>query len=196
MRDDLADDRRERGRADVAEDAALDLGAGDELLHEHLLVVPAGERDGGFELGLVVRLRDPDGGAEARRLDEDGIAERVPDLVAEPQRLVPRDRDAAVAQDRLEQVLVHAERRGRDAGADVGDAGELEQALDGAVLAERAVQHGQDDVDGAERLGRLRVGEDGETLCDCRTSPSSAASPSPGPRAQRPSRPIAIVVVS
>ena len=51
-------------------------------------------------------------------------------------------------------------------GADVGDAGELEQALDGAVLAERAVQDGQDDVDGAERLGRLRVREHRQRLCD------------------------------
>ena len=124
------------------------------------------ERDGGFELGLVVRLRDPDRGAEPRRLDEDGVAERVLDLVAEPQRHVARNRDAAVAQHGLEEVLVHAERGGGDPGADVGDAGELEQALDRAVLAERAVQHGQDDVDGAERLGRLRVGEHGQRLRD------------------------------
>ena len=34
-----------------------------------------------------------------------------------------------------------------------GHAGELQQALEGAVLAVRAVQHGEDDVDLAERLG-------------------------------------------
>ena len=37
--------------------------------------------------------------------------------------------------------------------ADVRDAGELQEALEGAVLAVRAVQHGEDDVDLAERLG-------------------------------------------
>ena len=46
----------------------------------------------------------------------------------------------AVAEHGLEEILVHAERRRRHAGADVRDAGELEQALDGAVLAERPVQ--------------------------------------------------------
>ncbi len=192
MRDDLADDRRERSRTDVAEHAALDLGAGDELLDEHLLVVSARERDGGRELRLVVRLRDPDRRAEPRGLDEDGVAERVLHLVAEPQRHVARDRDAAVAQHRLEQVLVHAERRGGDAGADVRHAGQLEQPLDGAVLAEGAVQDRQDDVDGAERLRRLRVGEHRQRLRD----PALYTVPLGASSAQRPSRPISIVVVS
>ena len=37
------------------------------------------------------------------------------------------------------------------AGADVGNVSEFEQALNGPILAERAVQHGEDhiDVDGA-----------------------------------------------
>ena len=38
------------------------------------------------------------------------------------------------------------------AGTDVGHAGELEQSLDGAVLAVRAVQDGEDDVDGGQEL--------------------------------------------
>ena len=62
-----------------------------------------------------------------------------------------RDRDAGVAQHGLEQILVHAERRAEHAGADVRHAGELEQPLHRAVLAERAVQDRQHDVDGAER---------------------------------------------
>ena len=94
-------------------------------------------------------------------LTKTGIAERVLDLVAEPQRRVAGDRDAAVAQHRLEEVLVHAERRGGDAGADVRHAGELEQALDGAVLAERAVQDREDDVDGAERRRGLESASTG-----------------------------------
>ena len=152
VRDDLADDGGERRRPEVAEHAALDLGSGDELLDEHLLVVPASKRHRRLQLRFVVGLRDPDRRAQPRGLDEDGVAERVLDLVAEAQSRVARDRNPAVAQHGLEEVLVHAERGGRDAGADVGHARELQQALDGAVLAERAVQDGQHDVDGAERL--------------------------------------------
>ena len=62
-----------------------------------------------------------------------------------------RDRDVVVAHDRLEQVLVHAQRRGGDAGADVGHAGQLEQPLHGAVLAERAMEDGEDHVHVGER---------------------------------------------
>ena len=78
-------------------------------------------------------------------------------------------------------------------GADVGDAGELEQPLHGAVLAERAVQHREHDVDGAERLCRLRVREHGQTSrtrCLVTSSLLGASS------AQWPSRPIAICVTS
>ena len=64
-----------------------------------------------------------------------------------------------VAQHRLEDVLVHAERRGEHAGADVGHAGELEQALHRPVLAERPVEHGEDDVDVAERRATSRAGQ-------------------------------------
>ena len=150
----------------------------DELLDEHLLVVAARERDRRLELRLVVHLRDADRRAEPRRLHEHGIAERVLDRVAEPDRVVARDGDAAVAQHLLEQVLVHRERGRRDAGADVRDAGELEQALHRPVLAERPVQDRQHDVDArraprasrrprgpaASRHGRVR-GSD--TSCAC-----------------------------
>ena len=46
----------------------------------------------------------------------------------------------------LEQHLVHADRTRLDAGADVGDVQGLQQSLDGAVLAERAVQNRKDHV--------------------------------------------------
>jgi len=52
-----------------------------------------------------------------------------------------------VAHHRLEDVLVHAQRRGEHAGTHVGNAGELEQPLHRAVLAERPVQDREDDVD-------------------------------------------------
>ena len=137
---------------------------GDELLDEHLLVVSARELDRGRELRLVVHLRDADRRAEARGLDEDRVAERVLDRVAEPDRVVRGDGDAAVAHHLLEQVLVHRERGGRDAGADVGDVRELEQPLHRPVLAERAVQDRQDDVDGPERRERPALGRNRQRL--------------------------------
>ena len=68
-----------------------------------------------------------------------------------------RDREAAVTQHLLEQILVHAERGSSHAGADVGNSGELEQPLHGPVLTEGSVEDGQDDVDrpqGCRRVGR------------------------------------------
>ena len=110
-----------------------------------------------------------------------------------------RDGDAAVAHHLLEEVLVHRERGAGDAGADVRDAGELEQSLDGAVLAERAVEDRQHDVDGAERGERSGLGGNGQRLR--RTSrpqrrPGPARAAAPGSSAQRPSRPIATLTTS
>src|SRR5581483_7790736 len=52
---------------------------------------------------------------------------------------------------RFHDVLVHARGGAEHARADVGYVGELEQSLDGAVLAEGAMQHGKNhvDIDGA-----------------------------------------------
>jgi hypothetical protein len=62
----------------------------------------------------------------------------------------PPHRDPAVAHHLLEEILVHRERRARDPRADVRDACKLEQPLHRPVLAERAVEDRQDDVDRAE----------------------------------------------
>ena len=74
-----------------------------------------------------------------------------------------------------------------DAGSDVRDTRELEQALHRPVLAERPVQDRQDDVDRAQRRRRVRR-RDGQRL----GHRAVAASPS----SQRPSRPIATVTTS
>ena len=153
MRDDLADDGRDR--VAVAEHSALDLDAVDALLDQDLVVVPARELDRGAELVVASHLRDADRGAETRRLHEHGVVEVVCGLVSFAKRDVARDGDPAVAENRLEEVLVHAESRRGDACADVGHAGELEEALHRAVLPERAVQDRQHDVDLPER-GRGR----------------------------------------
>ena len=68
------------------------------------------------------------------------------------------DRKAARGEHDLHQRLVHSQSRGGDAGADVRHVGELEQALNRAVLAVWPVQDGEDDVEmqtGDRRLGRL-----------------------------------------
>ena len=158
VRHDLADDRRDR--VAVPEHATLDLSSDDELLDQDLVVVPACKRDGGLELILVVRLRDSNRRSEAGGLHEDGVRERVLRRVAVSKRHVLRNRDPSVAKHRLEEILVHAQRRGSNAGADVGHACELEQPLHRAVLAERAVEDRQHDVDLAEHHGWRGVGDD------------------------------------
>ena len=66
--------------------------------------------------------------------------------------------DAVGGQHLLGHRLVHRQRRAEHARADVGDVGQLEQALHRAVLAHRAVQQRHDDgVHGAgEHVGRHR----------------------------------------
>ena len=117
------------------------------------------ERYACAQLALVVRLRDPDARPEPGRLDEDRKSKGIARFVAESKGDVFRDRNPVVSQHRLEDVLVHAERRGEHARADVGDTGELEQALHGAVLAERAVQHREDDIDVRERRRDVLAGQ-------------------------------------
>ena len=71
---------------------------------------------------------------------------------------VPHEREPGVAEEALHHVFVHAGGRAQHAGADVSEVSQLEQALDGAVLAKGAVQHGKDDVhvDGAIFQAALR----------------------------------------
>ncbi len=60
----------------------------------------------------------------------------------------------------FEQNLVHAYRRGRHSGADIGDVEHLEQALNGAVLAEGPVQRREDDLHARDAL----AGSDGDRI--------------------------------
>ena len=55
-----------------------------------------------------------------------------------------------MGEDLLHGRLVHAGGASEHPAPDVGDAGELEHALYGAVLAVRAMQDGEDHVDGTE----------------------------------------------
>ena len=65
------------------------------------------------------------------------------------------DGQAVAREHQLHHVLVHADRGREHPGAHVPDVGQLEQALQRAVLAERAVQQREDDVDLAEDARQL-----------------------------------------
>ena len=95
----------------------------------------------------------------------------VPLSVAEPLALLPRERRRAGPQDDevadrqavgdqqlLRELLVHARGAREHARTDVGHAGHLQQSLDRAVLPERPVQHGEDDVDAGEGRRDLLAG--------------------------------------
>ena len=62
-----------------------------------------------------------------------------------------------VGEQPLADQLVHRHRRGEHARARVGDVERFEQALNGAVLAERSVQHGEGDVAAEQAAGRSHL---------------------------------------
>ena len=116
----------------------------------------AGQLDRRVELlAQALDPADADARAEARGLDPERQAHRLAALA--PARLAGGDeldlRQARLGEESLQRQLVHADRRGEDVGADVGEVEPLEQALDAAVLAEGAVQGGEGGV-GAEQAGR------------------------------------------
>lgn len=116
-----------------------------------------GER---FEHGVdVVGARHADRRAHVRRLDEHHRSQLGEQVLGQTRgaQVVHVDRppaglgDPVGVEDGLGHHLVHRNRGAEDAGADVRQAGQLEQALDGAVLAVRSVEHGDDH--GAARVG-------------------------------------------
>ena len=56
------------------------------------------------------------------------------------------DGQARGKEEALHRFFVHAGGRAENSGADVGESGQLEEALDGAIFAERTVQHGEDNI--------------------------------------------------
>ena len=153
-----------------------------------------GELERRVEVLLGARtIDDADARPEPRRLDDDREAERALDRLAVPRRTV-RLRATGTPLSRmtdLKRSLSIAERRGGHARADVGDAGELEEPLDGAVLAERPVQDGEDDVHLAERLRHAPSPRPGRGRPSGRLAELERRLRRRG-SSQRPSRPISI----
>ena len=94
----------------------------------------------------------------------------------------------------LKRSLSMQTRRGGVVGADVRDAGHLEEPLQPPVLAERPVQDRQDDLDAGQSRRDLAPTRPERAAAEC---PRQGRRPGPGlagrmpeGRAQRPSRPI------
>lgn len=106
---------------------------------------------------------DADRGAEVRRLDKERVFEGGfdpgPDFagtflpVAAEEGDVFDDGEPGGSEEAFHDVLVHAGCGAEDAGADVGDSGKFEEALDGAVFAEGAVKDRKDDIEVEDLVG-------------------------------------------
>ena len=136
------------------------------------------------ELGLGIRdPRDPDARSEPRGLHPQRLRHRrrvlAPARLADLAELdlgqVPEGEQA------LADELVHRHRRGEHARSGVGDVERLEQSLDGAVLAERAVQHGEGDVAAEQPSGGAQL----DLLARRRASGRRARSAPRPPRGRR-----------
>ena len=112
-------------------------------------------------------LADPDRRAHVGRLHEHRVAElglqpaTAASSISCSYRVTWRACGMPAAREHVLGLrLVHGQRRGQHAAAHVGHAGQLEQALDGAVLAQRSVQEGEHDdllvVGAGQCLGRVR----------------------------------------
>src|ERR671911_37741 len=144
----------------VAEDGDLYLSGVDALLDDDAPVVACGPINGFAKFFGVLRFADADARAEVGGLDEARVSERTFYLPCQALPVLlplvtgkgdPLDlREAVVGEDLLHGRLVHAGGASEHSAPDVGDAGEFEHALYGAVFAIRAVQDGEDHIYGSE----------------------------------------------
>ena len=170
--DDLARERRLGLR--VADHRALDLAPVAMRLDDHARVVAKRQLDRVVELLLGRHdARDADARAQARRLDPDRHAHRRRLLA--PARLAHLAevhlREPVMGEEALADELVHRDRGREHARPRVRDVEAFEEPLDRAVLAERAVEHGEGDVGAEQAAGRaqldlLAVGEPAAVALD------------------------------
>src|SRR5919112_2155340 len=149
----------------VSEDGDFDLTGVHALLDDDAPVVARGRVEGIPQLCSVFGPADADARAEVRGLHEARVSEGVCDLL-DPglpihlpllagQGDPPDLGEPMMGEDLLHGRLVHAGGAPQHPATHVGDAGELEHALYGAVLAVGTVQHGEDHVHGTQSRGKL-----------------------------------------
>ena len=154
---DRLDERERLGAVGPVDDGDREVAAGDVALEDHARVVGEGGDERARHVGRRGGELDPERGALAGGLDDDreleprldrgqrlGRAELAERGLAE--RVEVGRRDPGVAHRVLGDDLVHAADAGGRARAGVGEADEVEQLLDRAVLAAAAVQRHERDV--------------------------------------------------
>src|ERR1019366_5217449 len=124
---------------------------------DHLAIVLRGQGEGGLEFAGVVGLGNAHRRAEISRLDEHRerqLAAGVHDVgaIAHDGRIFDNWQHPFLT-DTFHHLLVHGDGGCHDAGADVRQAGQFQQSLHGAVLAEGAVQHRKNHVDAGVGAG-------------------------------------------
>src|SRR5690606_24885147 len=171
---DLGEDARLRGSAvDTLQDTTLDFaGAFNGRFDDDFRVVALGFLNRLGQLVRLVDLADADAGATAGGLHEHRVAHRrdgllagapIPGPLPRPEHGKRRDRQPVRPEHQVGVVLVHRGCAAEHPGADIPYAGELEHALDRAVLAEWAVEEREDNIDLAEG-GRDLAGFVGDQL--------------------------------
>ena len=145
----------------VAQHRAFDLAPFDRFFDDDPLVVAERKIDRGTQRVDRLRFAHADGRTEVCRFDErrqtqrrDQLGDRVVAEVALVHGSRPHLRNAVEREHLFGLGLVHREGRAEDTRPHVGHARQFEQALDGAVLAEWAVQQRKHD-DRATRIGRI-----------------------------------------
>ena len=177
----------------IPQDSHRDLDPGDELLAEHL-AVGRGDLPGGHQSLRVAHQRQPDRRPSMPGLHHERVAELGsrarhgrPDLggrdVSRGERSPWWRGDPPGGEEALGGDLVEAERGGEQAAAGVRQAEQLAHPLDGAVLAEAAVDSDEDAVEAArlERGPELGIDLQGRALM----SPRPQRSRDLGPGAAR-----------
>ena len=154
VRDDFAGDRRLR--IVIAEDGDFDFAGGNGFLDQNLHCELASQVQRRGELLARVDFAHTHRRTERGWLYKYGVTEFQFDGALSCFRASlpivaidgnPRhDGDFRDLKQTLGDILVHADGRAEDTGAHEGQSSEIEQALNRSVFAERAVHHGEDDV--------------------------------------------------
>ena len=82
--------------------------------------------------------------------------------------------DSRIACQSLGDILIHAYGTAQHAAADIGDIRQFQQSLDGAILAQRTMHDGEDDIDsglGGQWLAAIERRQGGPRLANAQIKP-------------------------